>query len=75
VELGLTGWVRNGEDGAVLVHAEGEQAAVEGLVAFLHAGPPQARVGGVEIAAIASEIVAQRPESVLSGWRLDSPVG
>jgi DNA ligase D-like protein (predicted 3'-phosphoesterase) len=48
-ELGALGWVRNGEDGGVLVHAEGSEAAVDGLVAFLHEGPPAARVGGVEV--------------------------
>ena len=29
--LGVMGWVRNGEDGAVAVHAEGQPAAVEAL--------------------------------------------
>lgn len=47
-ELGAMGWVRNGEDGEVLVHAEGPEAAVEGLIAFLHEGPPAARVSEVE---------------------------
>ncbi|HEV7400111.1 MAG TPA: DNA polymerase ligase N-terminal domain-containing protein [Solirubrobacterales bacterium] len=42
--LGAMGWVRNGEDGEVLVHAEGPEAAVEGLVSFLNEGPPAARV-------------------------------
>jgi DNA ligase D-like protein (predicted 3'-phosphoesterase) len=46
--LGVTGWVRNGEDGSVLVHAEGPEAAVEELVAFLREGPRGARVAGVE---------------------------
>ena len=31
-ELGVMGWVRNGEDGSVLVHAEGPEPAVEELV-------------------------------------------
>jgi DNA ligase D-like protein (predicted 3'-phosphoesterase) len=48
-ELGALGWVRNGEEGEVLVHAEGPEAAVEGLVAFLREGPPAARVAGVEV--------------------------
>jgi DNA ligase D-like protein (predicted 3'-phosphoesterase) len=48
-ELGALGWVRNGEGGEVLVHAEGPEAAVEKLVAFLRAGPPAAEVAGVEI--------------------------
>ena len=49
LELGALGWVRNGEDGEVLVHAEGPEAAVDGLVAFLQEGPPAARVDGVEV--------------------------
>jgi len=43
------GWVRNGEDGDVLVHAEGPEAAVDELVAFLREGPPAARVAEVEV--------------------------
>lgn len=43
-ELGAMGWVRNGEDGEVLVHAEGPEAAVDEMVAFLREGPPGARV-------------------------------
>jgi DNA ligase D-like protein (predicted 3'-phosphoesterase) len=48
-ELGVLGWVRNGEDGAVHVHAEGPEAAVEELLAFLQEGPSAAQVGGVEV--------------------------
>jgi DNA ligase D-like protein (predicted 3'-phosphoesterase) len=43
-QRGVMGWVRNGEDGDVLVHAEGPEPAVEELVAFLREGPPGARV-------------------------------
>ena len=46
--LGVMGWVRNGEDGSVLVHAEGPEDAVEELVAFLREGPRGARVSEVE---------------------------
>jgi DNA ligase D-like protein (predicted 3'-phosphoesterase) len=46
-ELGVLGWVRNGEEGEVLVHAEGPPDAVEALVAFLREGPPAARVEAV----------------------------
>jgi DNA ligase D-like protein (predicted 3'-phosphoesterase) len=49
--LGVMGWVRNGEDGSVLVHAEGAEAAVEDLVAYLGEGPPAAQV---------SEVVGER---------------
>lgn len=47
-EGGVTGWVRNGGDGRVLVHAEGPKDAVEELIVFLNEGPPGARV--VEVA-------------------------
>ncbi len=43
-ELGVLGWVRNGEEGEVLVHAEGPVAAVDSLLDFLREGPPAARV-------------------------------
>ncbi len=32
-DLGVLGWVRNGDDGAVLVHAEGAPAALDELIA------------------------------------------
>jgi DNA ligase D-like protein (predicted 3'-phosphoesterase) len=47
-ELGVMGWVRNEEDGTVRVHAEGPEAAVDDLVAFLREGPAAARVADVE---------------------------
>ena len=46
--LGVMGWIRNDEDGAVRVHAEGAEQPVEELVAFLREGPPAARVAEVE---------------------------
>ncbi|HET6571720.1 MAG TPA: DNA polymerase ligase N-terminal domain-containing protein [Solirubrobacterales bacterium] len=45
--LGVMGWVRNGEDGSVLVHAEGPGDAVDELVEFLGRGPRGAAVEGV----------------------------
>jgi DNA ligase D-like protein (predicted 3'-phosphoesterase) len=47
--LSAMGWVRNAEDGSVLVHAEGPEEAVEGLIAFLGEGPRGAEVSEVEI--------------------------
>lgn len=46
---GVLGWVRNGEDGSVRVHAEGAEEAVDGLVEFLRQGPPAAQVEAVEV--------------------------
>jgi len=45
---GVFGWVRNGDDGTVLVHAEGPEGAVDELVEFLREGPAAARVEAVE---------------------------
>jgi acylphosphatase len=47
--LGVRGWVRNRPDGTVEVVAEGERAAVDGLLAWCSEGPPRARVDGIEI--------------------------
>jgi acylphosphatase len=46
--LGVKGWVRNLPDGRVEVEAEGERAALLGLVRFCEKGPPAARVDGVD---------------------------
>ena len=54
-ELGALGWVRNGDDGAVLIHAEGTEPAVEQLIAFLHDGPLPAGVSEVTIEETAVE--------------------
>lgn len=49
LELGVMGWVRNQEDGTVLVHAEGPSDALDELLAFLRQGPDRARVDEVEV--------------------------
>ena len=49
LSLGVMGWVRNAEDGSVLVHAEGPERAVEEMVEFLREGPPAARVAEVAV--------------------------
>lgn len=54
-ELGVLGWVRNGEEGEVLIHAEGPEAAVPQLLAFLEEGPAAARVSGVEVESVKPE--------------------
>jgi DNA ligase D-like protein (predicted 3'-phosphoesterase) len=54
-ELGLFGWVRNADDGTLLVHAEGPETALEELVEFLGAGPPAARVEAVDVEQVEPE--------------------
>ena len=46
---GVSGWVRNTGEGAVEAVFEGEQRAVEALVAFCREGPRGARVDRVEM--------------------------
>lgn len=54
-ELGVMGWVRNAEDDTVLVHAEGNERAVEEFVGFLQDDPPLAQVSGVGIDRVSVE--------------------
>jgi len=53
--LGVQGWVRNAEDGTVVVHAEGPPHALDELIAFLHEGPRGAAVAQVEVREVAVE--------------------
>jgi acylphosphatase len=46
---GVDGWVKNLPDGRVEAVFEGEQKAVEEMVAFCHEGSPVARVDDVEV--------------------------
>lgn len=46
--LGLSGWVRNLDDGGVEVYAVGSAQRLSDLAAALHTGPRTAEVRGVE---------------------------
>jgi DNA ligase D-like protein (predicted 3'-phosphoesterase) len=54
-DAGVMGWVRNGSEGTVLVHAEGTDDAVEELIMFLNEGPPGARVADVAVEPVEAE--------------------
>jgi DNA ligase D-like protein (predicted 3'-phosphoesterase) len=54
-DLGVMGWVRNEDDGTVVIHAEGPATAIELLSAFLHEGPPGAGVQEVSVAEVKLE--------------------
>ncbi len=48
-QAGISGWVRNTADGRVEAAFEGDQLAVDRLVAWCRQGPPSGRVTGVEV--------------------------
>jgi acylphosphatase len=50
--LGLRGRAENRADGSVQVDVAGTPAALETLIAWLHVGPPMARVDAVEVEVI-----------------------
>ena len=50
LELGLTGWARNLQDGTVEVVFEGERDHVEAALNWNRNSQPHAKVTGVEIA-------------------------
>lgn len=47
-QLGVTGWVRNEEDGSVRLEAEGPRGALEDLAEAVQEGPRMARVENVD---------------------------
>ena len=47
--LGLTGWVRNTEDGQVEITVEGERETIERLLELLHEGSPLSRVDFLDV--------------------------
>lgn len=65
--LGLTGWVRNGSDGAVECLAEGPRSDLETLLAALALGPAGARVEAVSPAWSAATGSFDR-FAIRSGW-------
>ena len=56
--LGLSGWVRNKANGDVEVLAQGKQQKLDLFLAWLHRGPPGARV----------DIVQDKPVSINSQY-------
>lgn len=49
VSRGVTGWARNEADGTVSAWFEGEQEAVEAMVAWCGKGPRAARVAHLDV--------------------------
>lgn len=49
IKLGLTGWVRNLNDGSVEVVAEGDKEKLKKLISFIKKGPNFAKVSDIKI--------------------------
>ena len=47
--LGVRGWVANRSDGAVVAELEGDEPAVDALIAWMRTGPPRAVVTKVDV--------------------------
>ncbi len=54
--LGINGWIRNREDGAVVGEVEGREDALDALEAVLEVGPPSAIVTNVEITEVSDQV-------------------
>ena len=49
IRLGLTGWVRNRNDGSVEALVEGDTAAVERMLEWFQQGSPHSKVAQIHI--------------------------
>jgi acylphosphatase len=57
-ELGVNGWVRNCPDGRVEAQLEGEQTAVDQMLAWMREGPSAAQVEDVQVESVSPENAA-----------------
>ncbi len=48
-KLGITGWVRNCQDGSVEAVFQGNSTAVEQMISWCSQGPPAAKVDRVDV--------------------------
>jgi acylphosphatase len=58
-DAGLSGWVRNRQDGAVELEAEGPAAALDAFRAVVGRGPDGAVVASIDDVAVSAEALAK----------------
>lgn len=54
-DLGISGFVRNEEDGSVYIEAEGDETALKKFVEWCYIGPEGAKVNNIKIQDLAAE--------------------
>ena len=62
--LGVTGWVRNLEDGSVEGLLQGPHDRIDQMLSWLHIGPPAARVEEVDVREVQDERHYDRFEQI-----------
>jgi acylphosphatase len=55
VRLGVSGWARNMSDGSVALRLQGEDRAVDEMLAWCRVGPPGAEPGWLDVQPVAPE--------------------
>lgn len=62
--LGISGWVRNLDDGAVEALVQGPHDLVDAMLSWLRAGPPAAKVLDIDIQEVHDERYYDRFEQI-----------
>lgn len=55
-KAGITGWVRNTEDGDVEITASGSEDALQPFIDWCHVGPSRAVVQAVQVTPVTDEV-------------------
>lgn len=55
VRLGVIGWARNMSDGSVALRLQGEDRAVDAMLAWCRVGPPGADPGWLDVRPVAQD--------------------
>ena len=58
---GISGWVRNEEDGSVTAALHGPGAALAELIGRLRQGPPMSKVDGLDVQSAVAGTAAEAP--------------